>query len=375
MRAPLLAGLTALLLAAAAPAFAAGEDCARCHACPQPTPREPCLRTCPRPDPLASVARSALPDVVILDDLVDLYVPVRFAHRAHAQMSDLDAGCATCHHHTPPGDPHPACRNCHPREVIHEDLAQPGLKGAYHRQCLNCHTEWDRDVSCEVCHEKRAGGPLHGSGMGANPHSTRKPVAMQSVILFETNYRGGDRVPFHHRNHSELYESDCAACHREQSCSSCHVQDRVLHPMGEPSRVDLHDTCFRCHRPERDPCHPANSCLHCHGRKPDDVFEHRAVGWELKRYHARLTCGVCHGSWTAGGRPERDCASCHPEGFERAGFRHETVGVALDATHAEASCDDCHAAGFGPPPGCGGCHDDGRVFQARTGFSPPGGAP
>jgi hypothetical protein len=81
------------------------------------------------------------PDVVILDELQKLYDPVRFDHRAHAQMVSFSGGCEVCHHYTPPDADHPACVSCHPKEIAHEDIAQPGLKGAYHRDCLDCHRE------------------------------------------------------------------------------------------------------------------------------------------------------------------------------------------------------------------------------------------
>jgi hypothetical protein len=306
--------------------------------------------------------------VIILDQLEELYVPVRFDHETHARMTEITGDCTICHHYTPAGEEHPACRGCHPSEIVHEDLAKPGLKGAYHRQCLGCHTEWDRETACEVCHEKKAGGRLHGTATDISVHSHYTPLRLEELILFSTEYEEGDQVPFHHRHHSERYEPDCAVCHREQSCTQCHTQSGAVHPMGDPAVVDLHEYCFRCHREEDDPCHPEDACSHCHGRSPDDLFSHGSVGWPLAAYHEKLACGDCHGPWTASARPDRSCASCHRQGWSAASFDHRVTGIVLDEIHVEADCADCHGAGFETKPTCTTCHDDGRVYSKATGF-------
>ena len=50
--------------------------------------------------------------------------------------------------------------------------------------------------------------------------------------------------------------------------------------MGELADVDLHDTCYECHESER--------CEDCHGRDPDDLFQHADTGWPLGLYHGWL---------------------------------------------------------------------------------------
>ncbi|MDX1409785.1 MAG: cytochrome c3 family protein, partial [Saprospiraceae bacterium] len=42
----------------------------------------------------------------------DLYSPVVFSHRSHAEMSGMAGGCSMCHHYNPPGRVVP-CRDCH----------------------------------------------------------------------------------------------------------------------------------------------------------------------------------------------------------------------------------------------------------------------
>ena len=335
--------------------------CTPCHACPTPTMSDPCLRACPRHRPAGVLSADMGPDVVILNELEDLYVPVRFDHHTHAVMAGMSGGCATCHHFTPPDSNHPACKDCHPVEVVHEDLAQPGLKGAYHRACLHCHQEWDRDTACEVCHEKKSGGALHGTATTVCDHSHYAPLKLEELVVFTPDDATVGSVPFHHRRHSQLYERDCTECHLRQSCSRCHVQGgEEPHPMRSAEQASLHDTCLRCH--DREPCGA------CHGRKATDLFDHADTGWPLKSYHASLACPACHGHGGALRRPDRRCENCHAGGWPAATFRHQVTGVALDAVHGEAGCDACHTEGPGSRPRCDGCHDDGRRYDPAKGF-------
>ncbi len=352
---------------AAPPVHGGSVDCAECHACPAPTRAEPCLKACPRGRESKGLTASQGPDVVILKELEDMYVPVRFNHRAHAQMAGMSRGCVTCHHNTPPDSAHPSCKDCHPKTAAQENLAQPSLKGAYHRQCLSCHSEWDRDTACEVCHEKKAGGALHGTASAVNGHSHYRAIPLDDLITFKTNYAPGDVVPFHHRNHSEKYERDCVECHAQQGCTKCHTQGVTAgangrHPMGDPSEAHIHQTvCFQCHQDQK--------CTECHGRDPKDLFSHADTGWPLAPYHAHLDCRSCHGASGAFQKPDPTCTSCHEQGFRTAGFKHDVTGVKLGATHGEIDCETCHTAGVGKgEPSCEGCHDDGRSYDRKTGF-------
>jgi hypothetical protein len=351
--APAPAGAVATPTAASA---ALPAECTHCHSCAQPTPAEPCLRGCPRGELSSALSADLGPDVVILDTLEDLYVPVRFDHRRHAVMAAMSGGCSTCHHYTPPSAPHPACSSCHSSASASEDIAKPGLKGAYHRRCLSCHREWDRDTACGICHLERKGGRLGGTATTACDHAHYRPVELKEVILFPTEYGPGDVVPFHHRRHSETYERDCTECHQRQSCTRCHLRDGVTpRPMHGATAASLHDTCFACHDAER--------CGDCHGRDRDAVFSHADAGWPLKRYHAALPCRSCHALAGAFRRLDTRCPACHAAGFDAARFDHAVTGVTLDETHREADCDACHTGGLGSPARCDACHDDGRTYQ------------
>lgn len=337
---------------------APSQACSDCHTCEYPSKTEPCLKQlCPRHKTMAKLNPDLGPDTVVLNELENLYEPVVFNHKAHAKMTAFSGGCETCHHFTPPNTPHSACKDCHPTGIQHEDIAQPGLKGAYHRNCMKCHQEWDKDTACQVCHAKKT---QEAETVAAVHTSHYRPIELKELILFPTSYAKGDTVPFHHRNHSQLYERDCSECHQQQSCTRCHVQGQKLHPMGTPADTDLHDTCFRCHDNTR--------CGDCHGRDPDDLFNHRETGWPLKTYHASLNCRACHGQRGPFMELSPNCSTCHPNGWKAATFRHQVTGVALGEVHGELDCGDCHTAGPGSPPTCEGCHDDGRTYDAKKGF-------
>lgn len=339
-------------------------DCSECHSCEFPSQNQPCLkRLCPRHEAMTGLEADQGPTTVVLDELENLYVPVIFDHKAHADMVGFSGGCETCHHFTPPDAPHPACSDCHPAVIEHEDIAQPGLKGAYHRNCMTCHQEWDKDTACEICHEKKGAPELAavpGEDGMIHHESYYKPVELDELIMFPTSYEEGDQVPFHHKNHSQLYERDCSECHQEQSCTRCHVQGEVLHPMGEPAQTDLHDTCYGCHNTER--------CADCHGRDPDDLFQHADTGWPLRTYHDDLKCRACHGEVGQFKKLTPVCENCHTNGWVSDGFDHAVTGVPLDEIHRELECGDCHAEGVGKKSACEGCHDDGRVYQRGVGF-------
>jgi hypothetical protein len=98
------------------------------------------------------------PETIQLDSLSNVYGPVEFSHRYHAEMA---GDCASCHHHSAKYST-PACGECHESiSVYHYDAAKRapdlGLKGAYHVQCMGCHKEMGSGpLGCTDCHEKEA---------------------------------------------------------------------------------------------------------------------------------------------------------------------------------------------------------------------------
>ncbi len=92
------------------------------------------------------------PQVLVIGDMVDKYEAVKFTHGDHMGYAD---NCATCHHHSEPGTYH-ACKQCHQKPFEPGKLTMPGLKGAYHRQCMNCHKKMEAGpVGCTDCHARK----------------------------------------------------------------------------------------------------------------------------------------------------------------------------------------------------------------------------
>jgi predicted CXXCH cytochrome family protein len=287
------------------------------------------------------------PDVVILDDLQKLYQPVPFSHKEHAQMAEMWNGCQTCHHRTPEqGQNHdaaapahlkgaarpdqaqsntvPACRSCHPIAGAEPDdddddkiaIDMPGLKGAYHRQCLNCHREWTGANQCVACHK-----PLDGADP-ANHAPTpdditgrmHPPIQAPPEKAYAARYTpvAGANVLFRHDEHVKRFGLRCVECHRNDTCASCHA------PGAQPGQhkpvqkawnwQQTHEPCMSCHAQHR--------CEHCHykaGQEPPKPFTHAATGQQLDDKHKDLNCRDCHRDAAFATEPTCGDATCHPK--------------------------------------------------------------
>jgi hypothetical protein len=98
------------------------------------------------------VAAADGPESLTLNRLENRYESVAFSHGMHSEMTE---SCAACHHHSPVGQT-PSCGECHGKPFDPEKLGTPGLKGAYHLQCMGCHKEMGSGpVGCTDCHAKK----------------------------------------------------------------------------------------------------------------------------------------------------------------------------------------------------------------------------
>ncbi len=132
------------------------------------------------------------PETVTIDSLSKLYGSVEFDHGAHVAM----ATCADCHHHTTgTGTASKTCARCHEGKVEAETVScsdchaaepfttkglermenhelfhidKPGLKGAYHLNCIGCHEEVSGPTGCQDCHTMTdAGEEMFNTGKHA----------------------------------------------------------------------------------------------------------------------------------------------------------------------------------------------------------------
>lgn len=148
--------------------------------------------------PLVSAA-----DGLLIDSLSELYQGVDFDHDMHIEV--LEEDCSQCHHHTVGvATKNPACVSCHRQAVEVEDPTcgschaaepftaaemsrtegiphinhriKPGLKAAYHLNCMGCHQQMGGPVGCQDCHAMTDAGekyyhtgahaPKPGAGSG-----------------------------------------------------------------------------------------------------------------------------------------------------------------------------------------------------------------
>lgn len=333
-------------------------ECADCHSSATPSADDlyhsPCRRS--RENWHASEEDSAsAPDVVILDQLSDIYVPVVFPHKLHGAMGEMGKGCITCHHHDESGRIQ-ACKNCH-NEGNTANLRQPSLKGAYHRQCMNCHREWSHDTDCVVCHAKRdPGKPTKvvvddpTDIMGRLHPNVEVPVKR---VYDTSDLEEGSKVTFHHKEHVELFGNRCVDCHAKENCSNCH--DASKPKIERMNEDDPHVLCSKCHNVDDD-------CTICHMQGEAPGFDHlRRTNFMLKEYHKGLACVECHTESTTYTGLKPECNSCHSDDWMPADFDHSKTGLTFDEAHADNLCQACHIGGLGTPPQCNACHDDNRT--------------
>jgi hypothetical protein len=272
--------------------------CSDCHTRANPTKEDPCLVPCPRFTPEHG------PEVVLIDQLSKQYVPVVFAHKLHAQMTEMSGGCALCHHFNPSHKILP-CRDCH-NTPSPDNLAKPGLKGAYHRQCMNCHREWSHETECAVCHAKKTADsavvvlPDPTDIMGTLHPNIEEPV----VKTYETKYEHGKSVTFRHQDHVKRYGFKCVNCHREPNCNRCHNTDKVA--AAPKSLQQHHSPCASCH--DTSVKNPAG-CGHCHADKETPPFTHASTGLVLDEAHSDAACFDCHIGSKFDKKPS--CTECH----------------------------------------------------------------
>jgi len=362
-----------LLLGAAAlpaqsrPAVRNGSplDCRACHTAVTPTKEAPALAACPRLKITGYHAIDEAPVTLTLGTAGATYGAVKFSHRAHAHMAETGKGCNGCHHYDQ-ARPIQKCKNCHAVSRKREDLGKPDLKAAMHRQCLDCHRDWNPQGACSTCHESKA-------SVGAAPVKQATTVAAPTRVIYETGAREWKTVTFFHADHTTRFALACAQCHQQESCRGCHDRKRagadntVLTRKTAAGLTDeqAHARCAGCHA--------RTECATCHkGMSPKSIgFDHgRRTGFSLNRFHAPLQCKQCHTTPGAFVRVRADCESCH-KGWQ-AKFDHARTGLALDEQHKDLDCTSCHEdKTFRAQPTCKGCHDD-KAWPAQKPGRPVG---
>ncbi|MBL7996762.1 cytochrome c3 family protein [bacterium] len=333
-------------------------SCKTCHTCDVPKKDEPCLVQCPR-EKIVTIYQKPeqTPELIIMDQILDRYGPVYFSHKLHAQMSVMSGGCENCHHHNTSG-PILQCNSCHELSRKREDVSLPDLKGAYHRQCMDCHREWSHKTGCNSCHELKKDfkdtkqDDIHKKYLGKD-----HPVILEpSHISYETNSDKGKLVTFYHDDHTKKFGLACAGCHKQETCAKCHDVNKKFNGKVKSANInrtfeEQHKNCISCHKDDK--------CSSCHSETKLEPFDHTInARWALGKYHERLSCAKCHGSKLPYKKIDNACLSCHKD-WNKENFKHSVTGLILDETHLELGCEDCHSNNnYALKPNCSGCHDN-----------------
>ncbi len=297
------------------------------------------------------------PKVFILESAVikkysDLYEPVRFMHSKHANVL---GDCSICHHRMPreEGDTYGApvkmeqlramkkvpvaCSVCHGDPFNPRQLQVPGLKGAYHRLCMDCHKEAE-----QVPHVR---GPVLYSAM------VRGPVARTLDTRAPTDCLAchAKKVPDHTKLvtlegqvDAQAVTKNCLSCHRaegEALLKTSHWKWRGPSPytIGHEKRTDLgkHSNTIN------------NFCINLNGNWPRCTSCHIGYGWKDADFDfkdmSKIDCLVCH-----------DTTGTYKKAPAGAGFPKKDVDLVKVAKHvgrpSRATCGmNCHFRGGGGP--------------------------
>ncbi|HID02113.1 MAG TPA: class III cytochrome C [Desulfobacterales bacterium] len=137
------------------------------------------------------------PETVSIDVMSKLYDPVEFNHEMHVDYASCqechhqttgdivnDPNCARCHHNHDENDV-VSCSECHVADRFNEDylktledpklyhIDKPGLKGAYHLNCIGCHEITSGPTGCVECHAMtEAGEKMFNTGQFAPAKGT-----------------------------------------------------------------------------------------------------------------------------------------------------------------------------------------------------------
>ncbi len=171
----------------AMPSNAASEQsCAACHATGAPKGDELAAMSkeqkqaaaaalvAARPAKMVVYAEEDIPEIVEIGAISDKYAASKMPHRkivktmiASVAGSKMAATfhtvpgtfCQGCHHNSPVSKTPPKCQSCHGKPFETAKGDRPGLKAAYHQQCMGCHAamklEKPKATACTECHAVR----------------------------------------------------------------------------------------------------------------------------------------------------------------------------------------------------------------------------
>ncbi|MBW1979696.1 MAG: hypothetical protein JRJ12_00590, partial [Deltaproteobacteria bacterium] len=287
----------------------------------------------------------------IINSYSDLYESVRFMHSKHANVLK---DCTICHHRLPKNDSDKigepvsleklkemkkmpvGCSGCHNRPFNREHPEIPGLKGAYHRLCIECHREAEQvpHVRGPVVYSAMVRGPI------ARTLDTRAPTDCLSCHA--------KKVPDHSKL-VQLQGTTVDAVTVTKTCLSCHEtegkailktshwkwQGPSPYTVGYEKHIDLGKSSKTIN----------NFCINLNGNWPRCTSCHIGYGWKEKHFDfsdmSKIDCLVCH-----------DTTGTYKKAPPGAGFPEKDVDLVKVARNvgrpSRATCgNNCHFRGGG----------------------------
>ncbi len=257
----------------------------------------------------------------------------------------------------------------------HADLAaipMPGGGTGVAASCATCHA---RDF-CITCH---VNAPEVAAIQALGPDS--RSLAHEAALPTPPSHARADFLR-RHGGEATRNTGSCAACHTQQSCTTCHVgrQSGIVTRLasGGPGRgpgaatarrmpethtarfVDRHGPDANARPATCEGCHVRPDCLDCHRPGPGTSGYHPdgfLVRHPVSAYNRDATCSDCH-------NPAQFCQSCHQQSGLTAirrigarGYHDASRGFGLGhgpaarqnlescaSCHAERDCTVCHSA-------------------------------
>jgi len=248
------------------------------------------------------------PSVIVLNQEIinrysDLYQSVRFMHRKHANVLN---DCSICHHRMPRDDKDiygipvskswfqqnektpVSCAKCHREPFNPKDLNTPGLKGAYHQLCMDCHKE-----SEQIPHVR---GPIIYSAMARGPIArtldTRAPTDCLACHAKRVPDHGG-LVKLNEGASPFEVTKNCLSCHENEGeailkTAHWNWHGSSVYTKGHENRTDLGKNNLTIN----------NFCINLNGNEPRCTSCHIGYGWKDKNFDfsdmSQIDCLVCH---------------------------------------------------------------------------------
>ncbi len=323
---------------------------------------------------LGALLAASIAGCMVLQSLGIMEPPLAFSHALHAEEG---LGCTDCH-------------------AGAQDSDEPGLPAA--AQCALCHEAGDAEKpperrvatlfdgrefrGADVTHLSDELKFAHGEhvGLGLECNACHRGIEASTAVDSSV----------------AVTMADCRRCHAgagvADTCETCHTQIRTDQrpPNHEHAWVQLHGSSVRGGLPgaanDCAMCHTESSCATCH--EVESPPNHKGA-WRLKAHGVaagmdRQGCAVCHrsdfcercheetppqshkGAW--GGPLDQHCLTCHfPLKTESCFVCHKAAPSHLEATpkpdnHSPAmNCLQCHGISQPLPhvdkgDNCNACH-------------------